>query len=96
MTDIDVRCALAVDGWTCVVALADADGSRTEHHVTVAPTELARLAPTAADPTALVRTTFEFLLEREPKTSILGRFALPVVSRYFPEYEREIRRRLSA
>jgi hypothetical protein len=34
------------------------------------------------------------LLEREPKESILNRFDLSVISRYFPEYEREIKKRL--
>jgi len=42
-----------------------------------------------------VRRSFEFLLEREPKESILTRFDLSLISRYFPEYEREIKRRLS-
>jgi hypothetical protein len=37
-----------------------------------------------------------FLLEREPKESILGQFDLPVIGRYFPEYERDIRKRLTA
>jgi hypothetical protein len=41
-----------------------------------------------------VRRSFEFLLEREPKESILARFDLSVISRYFPEYEDEIKRRL--
>ena len=40
----------------------------------------------------LVRRSFEFLLEREPKESILSRFDLTVISRYFPEYERLISR----
>ena len=35
------------------------------------------------------------LLEREPKESILARFDLPVIERYFPEYPHEIRRRLA-
>ena len=33
---------------------------------------------------------FQFLLEREPASSILSRFALPVIERYFPEYPRII------
>jgi hypothetical protein len=41
-----------------------------------------------------VRKSFLFLLEREPKESILRSFDLTVISRYFPEYEREITRRL--
>ena len=38
----------------------------------------------------LVRRSFDFLLEREPNTSILRRFDLSVIARYFPEYERTI------
>jgi hypothetical protein len=32
------------------------------------------------------------MLEREPKDSILESFALTDIGRYFPEYEREIRK----
>ena len=35
----------------------------------------------------LIKKSFEFLLEREPKESILSRFQLEVISYYFPEYE---------
>ena len=38
----------------------------------------------------LLKKSFEFLLAREPNTSILRSFDLSVISRYFPEYEREI------
>lgn len=55
--------------------------------------ELSRLDPVSADPIALVRRSFEFLLAREPKESILRSFGLSVIGRHFPEYEREIRRR---
>ena len=41
-------------------------------------------------PEDLIRRSFEFLLEREPKESILSRFHLSVIGRYFPDYEREI------
>ena len=58
----------------------------------VATADLARLAPGATDPDDLVRRSFAFLLAREPKESILGRFDLPVIGRYFPEYERDIKR----
>lgn len=36
---------------------------------------------------ALVKKSFEFLLERESNTSILRQFDLSVINRYFPEYE---------
>jgi hypothetical protein len=42
----------------------------------------------------LVRASFEFLLEREPATSILRAFSLDVISQYFPGYPAQIRARL--
>jgi hypothetical protein len=47
-----------------------------------------------ADLERVVRASFEFLLEREPASSILGEFSLDVIARYFPEYEDELPRRL--
>jgi hypothetical protein len=69
-------------------------GSESIHQVTLDPKDYARLAVPTADPEELIRESFQFLLEREPKESILGRFDLSVISRYFPEYEREIKKRL--
>jgi hypothetical protein len=63
------------------------------HDVTVAPEDVARYAP-GATPERLLEASFEFLLEREPASSILTRFALPVIERYFPEYPRVIRQRV--
>ena len=63
--------------------------SETTHEVTVTPDDVARYAPgTTAE--RLLEASFEFLLEREPASSILSRFALPVIERYFPEYPRVI------
>jgi len=70
-------------------------GTETSHDVTVSPRDYTRLKTGNVEPEELVRRSFEFLLEREPKESILTRFDLSVISRYFPEYEREIKRRLS-
>ena len=47
------------------------------------------------DDETLVKESFEFLLEREPQTSILAEFPLTTISQYFPEYLDELRRRLS-
>ena len=91
MTGIDVTSRTGPDGWTCGVLVTDEDGSSSEHDVAVARDDLARLAPGADDPVDLVRRSFVFLLAREPKESILRSFDLPVIGRYFPEYEREIR-----
>jgi len=68
--------------------------SESSHAVTLRPDDHRRLAGGKTEPEELVRRSFEFLLQREPKESILARFDLPVIARYFPEYEREIKRRL--
>lgn len=58
--------------------------TRTVHEVTVTPQDIARYAPrTTAG--RLLKASFEFLLEREPKEAILTRFDLPTIERYFPE-----------
>jgi hypothetical protein len=69
-------------------------GSESTHQVTLDPKDYARLVRGTVEPEELIRKSFEFLLERESKESILGRFDLSVISRYFPEYEREIKNRL--
>jgi hypothetical protein len=48
------------------------------------------------DPIELVKCSFEFLLARESKESILPRFNLREITRYFPEYETEIKKQLKA
>ena len=69
-------------------------GSESTHQVTLDPKDYARLAGGAVEPQEFIRKSFQFLLEREPKESILSRFDLSVIGRYFPEYEREIKKRL--
>ena len=88
-----VSCAAGEGGWTCDVRVGP-DGRESKHLVTVTPGELARFAPCAAEPTRLVERSFEFLLEREAKESILARFSLSTIERYFPEYTRVIAGRL--
>jgi len=44
----------------------------------------------------LIKKSFEFLLEREPKESILSRFNLRIINQYFPEFEEEIKTYRSA
>ena len=93
MTTVDVDCRPGSDGWTCAVAIAEAS-TRSGHTVNVRTGDLERLDPTATEPSDLVRRSFEFLLRREPKESILASFDLTMISRYFPDYETEISRRV--
>ncbi|MDP6625682.1 MAG: hypothetical protein QGG87_04415 [Nitrospinota bacterium] len=66
-------------------------GTTTTHTVTVSPSYYEKLTNKRVKPEDLVERSFEFLLKRESNTSILRSFDLPVISRYFPEYESTIR-----
>jgi hypothetical protein len=89
MAKIDVSCVTATNGWLCQVTVADG-GSESRHSVTFTRADFQRLTASGESPDALVRRSFEFMLAREPKESILKSFALTDIGRYFPEYEREI------
>jgi hypothetical protein len=89
---VEVACDPDPPGWRCRVAVTEG-GTSSTHDVRVATADVASLDPGAADPVDLVRRSFEFLLAREPKESILRAFDLPVIGRYFPGYEAEIRHR---
>jgi hypothetical protein len=66
----------------------------TSHEVSVPAGFPASLGCAQVTPEQLVRASFEFLLEREPASSILRTFSLDVISRYFPGYPAQIRARL--
>jgi hypothetical protein len=69
------------------------DTVTTHHRVNVSEEDVERFSG-GASVEDLLKESFSFLLEREPNTSILGAFDLPVIATYFPEYETEIQRRL--
>jgi hypothetical protein len=66
----------------------------TTHTVTVEPDYCKKLTGGRVRPELLVEKSFAFLLAREPNTSILRSFDLPVIGRYFPEYETTIKEML--
>jgi hypothetical protein len=75
--------------------VAVTEGSReTRHRVTLRKSDYQDLVGSQVSPRALVEESFRFLLEREPKESILRSFDLMVIGRYFPQYRREIVKRL--
>jgi hypothetical protein len=98
MTEIDVRCEVIIDGRQCHVRVSD-EGGTSEYDVSIGTlgSFLPSILPYPGfdDMDRLVRETFAFLLEREPRTAILPRFDLSDVSRYFSEYPAVIRVRLS-
>ena len=90
---VNVICRLTPDGFVCDV-IVGTDPAATRHSVAVSQYVLARLAPGHYDPERLVEASFDYLLAREPRESILPDFELPVIERYFPGYEVAIRQQL--
>jgi hypothetical protein len=74
------------------IVIRDGKGE-SRYSVTMARETHDRLASghTAED---VVEAAFKFLLDREPKESILMRFDITVVERYFPEFDQELPRYL--
>jgi len=66
----------------------------TFHTVNADPEYVEKLTDGKVSTEELLHKCFEFLLEREPNTSILRSFDLPVINRYFPEFEETIIKRI--
>lgn len=77
------------------VEVSEGEEAKTSHRVTVPPAFLDDLALHDVDPEVIVKESFEFLLEREPASSILGDFQIDAIASYFPEYYDELKLRLS-
>ena len=60
--------------------------STTTHSVTVSDAIHTQLTNGKISKETLLEKSFEFLLEREPNTSILSQFKIEVISQYFPDY----------
>lgn len=76
------------------VVIEDREGT-TRYEVTLSKSDFEHLAAGSATPEACVRAAFLFLLEREPRESILRRFDVSVISRYFPEFPGEFAKYLT-
>lgn len=86
MTDISV---VEIDSNTYQVTVSAQ--TATMHMVTVQTDYAQKLTNGRISNTELLKKSFEFLLQRESNSSILRSFDLSVISRYFPEFEREIK-----
>jgi hypothetical protein len=93
MADIEVKTTEHDDSYEFQVTVKDGRGE-TRHRVTLRKADYEQLVGEKASPEALVRESFRFLLEREPKEAILRSFDLMVIGRYFSEYRRVIVKRL--
>ena len=63
----------------------------TSHKVTVTDKIHLKLTNNKLTKSQLLEKSFEFLLNREPNTSILFTFEIQVISNYFEEYEDHVR-----
>ena len=62
----------------------------TRHHVTMSRETYDQLTAGKHTPERCLEAAFQFLLDRESKESILRSFDVTVISRYFPEFQREL------
>jgi hypothetical protein len=92
---IEVRRVAEGDPMDFEVVIREGEGE-TRHHVTMSRQMCDRLAAGKHTPERCLEAAFRFLLDREPNESILRRFDVTVISRYFPEFERELPCYLSA
>ncbi len=69
--------------------------SETLHHVTMSRETCDELTAGKYTPERCLEAAFHFLLDREPKESIMRSFDVTVISRYFPEFQQELPQYLS-
>ena len=91
---IEVRRTGDGDPFAFEVVVREGTGE-TRHQVTTSRDTCERLTGGKHPPERLIEAAFRFLLDREPKESILARFDVTLISRYFPEFARELPRYLS-
>jgi hypothetical protein len=85
---VAVRARQEGNDWSAEVWVEDLTG-RSRHQVTVSQEELLRYGR-GRSAEELIRASFQFLLKREPASSILTEFELSTIERYFPEFEEEV------
>jgi hypothetical protein len=78
------------DGQEFVVKVEE-EGTSRRYNVTLDESYYQDLTGGKITKEVLIKKSFEFLLEREPKESILSKFNLRVIGRYFPEFEEKIK-----
>jgi hypothetical protein len=64
--------------------------SATQHRVTMTQATYQKLTGGKVPATRCIEAAFQFLLDHEPKESILSRFDVTVISHYFPSFEHEL------
>lgn len=91
---IEVTCTSKGDPFEFTVVVREGR-SESRHAVTMTRQACERLTRGRHAPERCIEAAFRFLLEREPKEAILGRFDVTVIARYFPDFEQELPRYLA-
>jgi len=90
MSDINIKLSRETDdSWQFSVSVSN-NQSISNHTVSLSKSYWQKITIGSITPEKLVHRSFEFLLERESKESILSKFDLSVISTYFPEFEKVI------
>ncbi len=85
MADVQIR---ALDDEHFEVTIDE--GTSQSMHVVTASQKEADLLCDGCDTQRLVEASVRFLLDREPKDSIMNQFDLDVIARFFPDYPSKI------
>ena len=86
MSDPSISVTPHPGGLTFDVIVRDARGE-SRHRVTIGADEARRWAELGGEPSRGVEAVMRFLIDREPRESILSAFDTNVVRRYFPEFD---------
>jgi len=86
---IEVKTTRTGDPFEFEVTVRKGKGE-TRHIVTMGKETYQGLTGGRLSPEASVEAAFRFLLDREPKESILQRFDVAVISRFFPDFREKL------
>ena len=96
MARISVTTSTPLDSntWKYNVEIIESDGSgsKTNHEVTMKKDYYLGQTGGRMIPEEFVKKSFEFLLERENKGSILRQFDINQINDYFPEFKKELKK----
>jgi hypothetical protein len=86
---IEVQRTAEGDPMGFAVTVREPNG-QTAHQVSMSQQTWQRLGGGNHPPERCIDAAFRFLLDREPKESILGRFDVTLIAHYFPSFERDL------
>lgn len=90
MTEISVTQTEAADDKTVFNVVVSEETGSTRHTVILPIEYWQKFSQKYPEPTDFIRASFKFLLNREPKESILKHFEVPIIARYFPEFDEQV------